>query len=150
MPAPIGHAPYNVNGEGGRPPNFDAEEIEKLADELILWIREPQNYWYKDFCLEKGINPDRMSDWSKKSERFRGALELARHNQERRIFQGSLENNYNSTMAKLALTNWHKWQDKQEQKIEATTNNTHSWLSEVCGETKNLTTENDDGVADNS
>lgn len=118
MAPPKGHPAYNVNGEGGRPEDYTTEVIEKMADELIEWIdSDESHFWYKDFCLKKRINPKYMALWAKKNDRFRIALDHAKYMQESRIFKGSMTNNYNSSMSKLALTNWHEWKEKSEQTL---------------------------------
>ena len=68
MPAPKGHEPYNELGEGGRPRKYSTEDIERFADELLIWIKIDTNFWLKDFCLEKGIDPRLMSEWAKENE----------------------------------------------------------------------------------
>lgn len=137
MPAPLGHAPYPGCELGGRPTKFSPEDIERFADELIEWMKDESKFWLKDFCLERGINPDRMSTWAKQSEKFRGAYETAYKQQEARIYKGALVGNYNPTMAKLGLTNWHGWTDKTEQKVTVD-GTVKSILLEIEGKTEDL------------
>jgi len=118
MPAPIGHAPYNKNGEGGRPTKFDIEDIERFTDEFLIWLKDEENIWFKDFCLDRDINPDRLADWATKHDRFRGVYELAKHRQESRLINGVLKKQYNNGMATLVLTNHHGYTTtKSETKI---------------------------------
>ena len=137
MPAPLGHPAYNLNGEGGRPVKFTAEVIDQYADELLEWMKDESKFWLKDFCLEKGLNPDLMSLWAKQSQRFSGAYETAYRLQEARIYKGALVGNYNPSMAKLGLTNWHGWTDKTEQKVHID-GAIKSILLEIEGKTEDL------------
>lgn len=109
MPAPKGHPPYNVNGEGGRPRKYNQAEIEKFAEELEIWINDPKSIWLNDFCLDKNINPDFMSKWAEENERFRGALEIAKKKQESKIIKGSLVKKFFFPMSKAILKRNHNW-----------------------------------------
>lgn len=115
--APKGHAPYNVNGEGGRPRKYSAEDVERFADDLLIWIKNEDNFWLKDFCLERDIDPDYMSIWARENEKFEGVYKLAKSYQESKIFKGAMHDTFNSSMSKFALMNCHGWADKSESKI---------------------------------
>lgn len=117
MPAPKGHPNYDTEHKAGRPRKYSTEDIDRFADELIAWIQNEKNFWLKDFCLERSIDPDFMSEWASENERFNGAYKLAKAFQESRIFKGSMLSTFNSTMSKFALTNNHGWVDKTEQKL---------------------------------
>jgi hypothetical protein len=142
MPAPKGHAPYPGCETGGRPKRYSIEDIERFADELTIWIKIEKNFWYKDFCHEKGLHPQFMSEWAKENHKFREAYELAKSIQESKIFKGSMLDNYNVTMSKMALTNWHGWKDKNETRISGDTLNPIAVLFEnTDGTTKELVTD---------
>lgn len=144
MPAPKKHKPYNTQGEGGRPRRYSTEDIERYADELLKWIKNESNFWVKDFCLERDIDPDFMAEWAKENQRFNGAYRLAKHFQESRIFKGSMLDQYNSAMSKFALTNNHGWTDKTETKLSGDAVSPLSFiLKEVDGTSKELVNEND-------
>lgn len=140
MPAPLNHAPYNTEGEGGRPRRYSTIDIERFADELIVWMKGNElNFWFKDFCLERGIDPDLMAEWARENDRFSGAYKLAKGLQESRIFKGSMMETFNPGMSKFALMNCHGWADKQESKISGDAINPLSFiLKEVDGKTKEL------------
>ena len=103
MPAPKGHPPYPGCERGGQPPKYTKEDIDRYADEFKEWWKNPENVWYKDFCLERDIDPDYMSEWAKINEKFKGALKISKPKQESRIINGSLKNKYNSAISKLIL-----------------------------------------------
>lgn len=123
MGAPKGHAPYNVNGEGGRPLRFTDEEIEALAEEFLEWLDREENFWIKDFCLEKRLDPNYMHDWCERSERFRLAFIIGKNKQESKTYKGGLIGKFNSNIVKLALTNHHGWVEKHESKISGDAQN---------------------------
>lgn len=140
MPAPLGHPNYDTEHKAGRPRKYSTEDIERFADELVAWMKnDNNNFWLKDFCLEKSIDPDFMSEWASENERFNGAYKIAKSFQESRIFKGSMLNTFNSTMSKFALTNNHGWVDKTEQKISGDVTHPLAFLMQKAdGETKDL------------
>lgn len=117
MPAPLHHPPYAGCETGGRPKKYSTEDIEKFADELLLWMKIPTNVWFKDFCLDKDIDPDFMAEWADENEKFNGAYRLAKARQESRLVNGALTEVYNGSVAKFVLANVHNWTEKQETKI---------------------------------
>src|SRR5258708_16567895 len=117
MPAPNGHPAYNVNGEGGRHPNYTKEDIEKYAENFNNWLKVPTNVWFKDFCLDNDLDPDLLSEWANQNERFRGVYKIAKHRQESRLVNGGLLSIYNGGIVKLVLANAHGWTDKSQQSI---------------------------------
>lgn len=143
MPAPFGHEPYNVNGEGGRPTEFTDEIIDQYAEEFRLWLKNPKNIWYQDFCLDKDINPDYMSIWADKNKRFFGVYEIAKHRQKSRLINGGLQSELNTGIVKLVLANAHNWTEKQETKVSGPdpTNPTPYWVPEANGTSKELVNE---------
>lgn len=142
MPAPKFHEAYNLNGEGGRPRRYSLEQIDVFADELIEWTKIPTNVWFKDFCLDKGLDPDLMSEWASESERFCGAYRLAKQRQESRLVNGGLTEMYNGSIVKFVLANAHAWADKQETKVSGDAVSPLAFiLQNVDGSTKELVDE---------
>lgn len=143
MPAPKGHKPYKGAETGGRPRRYSLAEIDAFADELLKWLKTPTNIWFKDFCLDKDINPDLMSEWAKESEKFGGAYALAKARQESRLVNGGLMELYNGSIVKFVLSNAHGWADKQEAKLSGDAANPLAvFLQSADGKTKDLV--NDD------
>lgn len=143
MPAPKNHEAYNKNGEGGRPRRYSVEVINQLADEFSDWLKNPSNVWFKDFALDKDIDPDLLSVWAKENERFGGVYRQARHRQESRLINGGLMNLYNGSIVKLVLANAHEWKtDKSESKVSGDVVNPLAFiLQNVDGKTKDLVNE---------
>lgn len=142
MPAPKGHPPYAGCEKGGRKPLHSTEDIERFADELLIWIQDESKFWIKDFFLEKNMDPDFIHIFAEKNEKFAGARKIAKSMQESRIFKGSMKDTFNASMSKFALTVNHGWVDKVEQKISGdTTNPLHFLIETVDGNTKDLVNE---------
>ncbi len=123
MGAPKGHPPYAGCETGGRPMKFTIQEIEAFADEFLIWLKNEENFWIKDFCLDKNINSDCMSEWCELSEKFRGAYLIGKQKQESKTYKGGLIGKFNSNIVKLALTNHHGWVEKHESKISGDAQN---------------------------
>jgi hypothetical protein len=142
MPAPLGHPNYDVEHKAGRPRKYSIEDIEKFADELLVWIKNDSHFWVKDFCLERNIDPRIMTEWSKENERFSESYSLAKSYQESRIFKGAMLNTFNTNMSKFALVNNHGWADKTETKVSGDAANPLAFLMQkVDGESKDLVNE---------
>jgi hypothetical protein len=139
MPAPKFHEPYPGCETGGRPRKYSNEDIERFANEFLIWIKNDSNFWVKDFCLEKGIDPRLMSEWAKENEKFSEAYSLAKGYQESRIFKGSMQKTFDSGMSKFALVNNHGWIDKTETKVSGDAVNPLAFiLQSVDGSSKDL------------
>lgn len=144
MPAPLGHPPYPGCETGGRPKKYTVEFIDKLADEFEDWLEVTSNIWFKDFCLERKINPCLMAEWAEISQKFSIVYKRAKHVQESRVLKGALVNSYNSTMAKMLLTNHHGWSDRQETTISgSSTNPFEIFVTQCDGKSKDFV--KDDG-----
>ncbi len=148
MGAPKGHPNYNTTNVYGRPMKFTIEEIEAFAIEFLDWLDDENNFWIKNFCLEKRINSDCMSEWCELSESFRGAYLIAKQKQEAKTYIGGLTGKFNSNIVKLALTNHHGWAERSETKISGDKENPLSCLlNQVSGKTKELINDNDESSA---
>jgi len=139
MPAPKGHKPYEGCETGGRPRRYSKEDIEKFADELKKWLKNPSNIWFKDFCLDRDIDPDLMTEWAEENKKFNGSYKIAKSRQESRLINGGLMNIYNASLVKFVLSNAHGWTDKQETKISGNSEDPFAvMMKEVNGTSKDL------------
>lgn len=114
MPAPKGHAPYNVNGEGGVAKIYTKEFIEKEADAFEEWLEQPNSVFFKSFAMSRGYKPSFLSEWANINDRFKSVYDKAKEWQECKLFDYSFFNKGNVQMGKFALINHHGWRDKQE------------------------------------
>ncbi|MCE5315987.1 MAG: hypothetical protein LLG04_01310 [Parachlamydia sp.] len=117
MPAPKGHPPYNVNGEGGRPVKYDQAFIENEADLLEKWMQVKENIFLEDFCLERGYSYNRAIEWSKDNERFSVTYEMFQMRQKTILFKGGLSKKFAYPMCALILSHSHGIVAKNEQKL---------------------------------
>lgn len=107
-------------GYAGRPKRFTLEEIDAFADELMEWLKEEKHIWFKDFCLDKDLDPDFMAEWAEESPKFRGAYTVAKKRQESRLVNGGLIGGFNSNITKLVLNHSHGWieQTQMQEQIQ--------------------------------
>lgn len=141
MPAPKGHAPYNTKGEGGRPVTWTDEKIEQMAEEFEQWLKYPNSLFYKDFCLEKFINPDVMVYWAQRNDRFARALEYSKHIQESRLKKGAIFKNYDVGFTKFLLVNNHgakPYSDKTESKVTTSEESADAFIMDRIKSSKDL------------
>jgi hypothetical protein len=139
MPAPKGHAPYPGCEKGGMPPQYTKEIIEDYADKFKVWLQDEKSVWFKDFALDNDFDPDFLSEWAKKNEKFSGVYKIAKHRQESRLVNGGLGSKYNNAIVKLVLTNHHGYADKQQTVISGDSANPLQVIyNEVTGTTKDL------------
>lgn len=114
---PIGHPPYNVNGEGGRPKEYTPEFIEAEAEALEEWMQDPSNIYFKKFAFERGYSYKRLSEFAAVNRRFKDTLERAREWQEIKLVEGGLLDEFNANLTKFVLINNHGWAEKTETKL---------------------------------
>lgn len=144
MGAPKGHKPYKGGENGGRPPVQTDSFIEKEADALIEWIKNPKNLYFKKFALERGYHSQRLSEFAQKNKRFAECLEKAKEWQEIRLVEGGLSNTHNASITKFVLQNCHSWVDKQQSTISGDAANPLNFvLGNIDGTTKELVHESE-------
>ena len=96
----------------GRPKYWTADKLEALADELIDWINEPQNFWLMDFASERLIWEGHFSEWAAENDKFGCAYKIAKQIQTTKIMKGCLAGKFNPAMAIFALKNVSRWTDR--------------------------------------
>mgnify|MGYP001619364701 FL=1 len=80
---------------------FTDNEIEKIGDELFEWMAEhaPQgeigNFWIKDFCINKMLTQQCISEFATKNEYFAWLLLLVKDMQESRVVRLGLSRSIN-------------------------------------------------------
>ena len=102
---------------GGRPLLYTDEIIEKYADEMIEYMKIPNNIFINKFLLERGITRHRYNEWKERNTKFRHAYQQCHELQEERIKEGSLFKEFDSNMSKFLLINNHGYKDKTEATI---------------------------------
>lgn len=98
----------------GRPLKYTEKEIHKLADEFLDFMKEANNFWFKDFAIKKGFSAGLLSELALKNSYFSEALKKCREIQEAKIFKSAFTGKTNATMGIFALKNCHEWKDGRE------------------------------------
>ena len=115
MPAPRGHKPYNLKGEGGRPvTKWTPEKLDELADRFEQWMLRPDSIWYESFCLENDFLPEQLTRFADKSERFGQVYKKSQVWQKTKLVKGGLLNEYNAGFTKFVMSNTCGWSDKSQ------------------------------------
>lgn len=114
MPAPKGHKPYPGSEKGGRPTKYTVEFIELEADAFDRWMQREDSLWYKDFALERGYLPDRLTEWAKVNEKFSRVYRKSQEWQQSKLVKGGLLNQFNAGFTKFVMGNTCGWSDKQQ------------------------------------
>lgn len=146
MPAPKGHAPYNVNGEGGRPKKYTEEFINKEAAALLLWIKKDKgNIWFERFAFERGYPAKNFQAWADENERFSEALEMAKLRQKIVLMENGLTKRFNFNMCQLLLGWEYGIFPKQQTQISGDSQSPLSvFLNQAIDQSKDLVDESKD------
>ena len=138
MPAPMGHAPYPGCEKGGRPKEYTTEFIEKAADDLLEYFKDPSSVFMEKFLLSKGVTRVRYNEWKETNHKFRYAYDIAKELQEQRLKEGSLFKNYDTSMGKFLLINNHGYAEKTETKVSGDANNPLAFIMDNIQSSKEL------------
>lgn len=143
MPAPKGHPPYNINGEGGRPKIYTKEFVDNEAEALNEWMRnstkEDSRLFIEDFCWTRNYHDTRIPEFVKISERFSHVYSMFKMRQKSALFKGGLSKKVAFPMCALILSNNHGIIPKSEQKITGdSVHPLHCIIDKIDGESKDL------------
>lgn len=144
MAPPKGHAPYNINGEGGRPHAYSDEFIEKEADEFEKWIEEKGNIFLERFTLSRKYHSRRFEEWiqQNRSDRLTRLYQILKDKQRLALFENGLTGKFKFPMCQLVLGNGHGIYLKTEQQVSGSANNPlHFILQNDDGKSKDLVSE---------
>ena len=114
MPAPKNHNPYPGCEKGGRPIKYTKDFIEAEADAFEDWMQKEDSLWYRDFALERGYLPDRLTEWAKINEKFSRVYRKSQEWQQSKLVKGGLLNKFNAGFTKFVMGNTCGWSDKQQ------------------------------------
>ena len=93
---------------------YTTERIEKYADELLKYMKEPKNYWLKSFCISNDFHSEYLYRWAEKNEKMRKSLKKALEIQEEKFVRMGLSKHSNPAFVIFTLKNIAGWRDKQE------------------------------------
>ncbi len=129
---------------GGRKPKYTEEQINEFAFDFMLWWDEQENVWFRDFCLERRIDPDLISEWAKKNEIWCEVYKFAKDMQESRLVNGGLKKKYAEGIVKSTLANCHGWKSNQEITVNNASTTLADYVAQGDGESKDLINERND------
>lgn len=138
MAAPVGHAPYNTKGEGGRPKKWDEIKLDEEADALLEWIdADPSNIFISKFCYQRRYNDQKVAEWARTHQRFGDAYNLLLTKQKIMLFEGGLTKRLYYPMCALLLSNYHSVNLKTEQVVTAEVS-TKTLLEEITDKSRDI------------
>ena len=92
---------------------YTDEYLDKLAKNLLMWIKEPDNYWLGKFAEDNGFSRSRLPEFAKRHEVFSSAYELAKQSQENKIVAMGMKATH-PTFHIFTLKNVAGWRDKTD------------------------------------
>jgi hypothetical protein len=106
----------------GRPTIWTEENILKLGQELITWLKaSDDNIWFERFLYEeKDLYPQLIGEMTAKYEKFAELIKKAKKIQESKIVDMTLKHNINTAMAIFILKNHYSYTDKTQTDITIT------------------------------
>lgn len=96
------------------PSKYTEDVLNKWADELIEFMSSPENFWFKDFAILKGVHSSELRNLSENHEKLSKALKKAHEIQESKIAKMAMNGTFNASMSIFALKNVAGWRDTQD------------------------------------
>ncbi len=125
MPAPKAHKPYPGCETGGRPKKYTEQFLDIEADALNEWIKDKQNIFIEDFCLERNYHDSRIPEFVRDNEKFSDAYNKLKMKQRVSLFKGGLTKKFAYPMCALLLGHNHGIVAKHEEEKEQVQNITY-------------------------
>lgn len=112
---------------GGRPTKYDPAFIkeidvylkmrkDKISKHGVIIVDLPT---IEDFATHLDVNKTTLYEWRKEHTEFSNSLDKILAEQQKRLLNMGLSGHYNSTIAKLILSNNHNMKDQTENTIKA-------------------------------
>lgn len=92
---------------------YTVYEIEKVADEMMIFFQQEKNLWLKEFSIKKKFGNQRISEFAAQNDYFAYILGICKDMQESRLFRLGLNKQINGSMPIFALKNVAGWRDKE-------------------------------------
>lgn len=139
--APKGHLPYSGSETGGRPVIYTEEFINNEADELEVWLDDPENksLFLREFAYKRKYSYNRLQEFAKINEKFSGMLDRAKEWQVIKLSTGALTRDFDSGFTKFLMPRvcGPEWRETKD--ITVTTNGpVPEWIVDAEGKSKNL------------
>jgi hypothetical protein len=100
-----------------RPKKYTTEYLNKLANDLMVFMENEKNYWLKDFCIANKFPSQDLSRFAKENKEFCEALKKAKDLQESKFVKMGLDKKNNPAFVIFALKNIANWRDKREDTV---------------------------------
>lgn len=108
----------------GRPSKYDSKYIESVSEYLAECVDTYTNGKLKvkiptieEFATYIDVNKTTLYEWQKDHPQFSNAIERIKTEQQTRLINSGLSNEYNSTIAKLMLSSNHGMREKSDTDI---------------------------------
>lgn len=124
------HQP-GVDKNGGRPPKYDDEFIENLADKMTDWFeKDEDNMFLEKFMIEQGLHNQYVTRFAKKNEYFSETLKRIKGIQKMKLLERGLTGEFDRTMVIFTLKNVSDMRDKQTTEITGDMSINLEWENE--------------------
>lgn len=115
MPSGVYTSP---NRTGGPKLKYTEDYINNLADELKIWIAQPQNFWLGCFAVEHKMDTKQLERFRDKNEKFAQVYSVAKQTQQNKLLIGGLAGKLNPFLVHCALKNVAEWRNDPDFKVE--------------------------------
>lgn len=95
-------------------------ELERLAENLTKFMKDPKRIYFKQWCVEEGIPSSYVTRFAEMSEAFAQALEKANDVQESRLVERGLSGEWNHAVARLILNSKFAYVERSAADLAAT------------------------------
>ena len=108
------------------PYKWTLERVEQLLNDMIEWMKAPDNLFPKEYLVKRGLYPgliaDKIRRWERMNEEDRPNLteiyrlySIVKATSEMKVLKGGLTKKYDPTITKLALSHHHGYGNHLEQ-----------------------------------
>lgn len=123
----------------GRPEIWTQEILEKLGEDLLVWIREEGNYLFEKFLLDNDITYNQaLSEFCAKSSAFSESVKKAKEIQKQKIIDGAMTGQFKETMSIFLLKCNHGLRENGNEDKEREYREKAEILDSVLGKIANI------------
>ena len=88
--------------------------IEDLADDMLEWFKDKDNYWLKDFAISKRMTWQRISELANINQYFSDVLKICKSMQESKFLDMGIKGTSKPAIVIFALKNVADWRDNRD------------------------------------
>ena len=96
-----------------RGPWLTDEDLKEEARLFLEWMDKPESIFYKQFAIDRGYSPQKLSEYAARCPEFKVALDIANEWQEAKLVTQSFWQKGSANIAKFVLSNKHGWKESQ-------------------------------------